>query len=606
MDSRFFSRNLPSLCSSAKSSSTHPLSLSSESPSKDELNQIKSLNIQHSIHHHHQNHYYSINFASRLILFQTFLGTTYRGSYFHYFSHSKFNHKCLKWLSCLYEMITFIGILLFMRNTFDNSIFQSMFNYTNKTYTMIFVFKLTGFCLLLEQIVMKFMTLFHGYSIVGVVYKIAKNSHWKKRYDCRFMYLYASFQLSINIIGFLLITNYVGYSIYMKIAYVAGAIIFGTSKLSVATIHSFVSVLINHRIQDWKNRFHQYQNYSKLLREIIEQRNHLKELNQRLSLIMFVKVIVNSIELASLICFIEDMYSTGQDSVIIMAIFCFLLSTWFELFINFNFNVMGFIVLCNVTLLTILGNVLIQVFEPTNPINVIGYNNNLMMMAKIYHCESHSKRLISSKIDKQLYRIILFQTIFDCTYMGEYFRRKNDGKKFQKYFTTLFAIIQETIYGIPAALLWYLSATSYSADYLFEETAVHNTMRYLFSLFHFCILIETLSVKLTNIFRGHRIIAIIQDIGNVGLANLNHIHYQQYYQSDKQRRQSIISNENNMMTRFRPLISNGEYHCLEQICTMHNSFYFIVMEMFDLKHSTMLSLVSYVMSNAILLIQTKD
>lgn len=466
MDSRFFSRNLPSLCSSAKSSSTHPLSLSSESSSKDELNQIKSLNIRSIHHHHHQDHYYSINFASRLILFQTFLGTTYRGSYFHYFSHSKFNHKCLKWLSCLYEMITFIGILLFMRNTFDNSIFQSMFNYTNKTYTMIFVFKLTGFCLLLEQIVMKFMTLFHGYSIVGVVYKIAKNSHWKKRYDCRFMYLYASFQLSINIIGFLLITNYVGHSINMKIAYVAGAIIFGTSKLSVATIHSFVSVLINHRIQgififiknfqflineifhtDWKNRFHQYQNYSKLLREIIEQRNHLKELNQRLSLIMFVKVIVNSIELASLICFIEDMYSTGQDSVIIMAIFCFLLSTWFELFIvctssqsiqdqmndfiqyiqdciaimsdnnemiisslsidnqnnnngnnddngndnqtkttnhqqhivnnrryndddyrcldqiqrlekNFNFNVMGFIVLCNVTLLTILGNVL--------------------------------------------------------------------------------------------------------------------------------------------------------------------------------------------------------------------------------------------------------
>lgn len=143
-----------------------------------------------------------------------------------------------------------------------------------------------------------------------------------------------------------------------------------------------------------------------------------------------------------------------------------------------------------------------------------------MMMAKIYHCESHSKRLISSKIDKQLYRIILFQTIFDCTYMGEYFRRKNDGKKFQKYFTTLFTIIQETIYGIPAALLWYLSATSYSADYLFEETAVHNTMRYLFSLFHFCILIETLSVKLTNIFRGHRIIAIIQDIGsNINLSS---------------------------------------------------------------------------------------
>ena len=93
----------------------------------------------------------------------------------------------------------------------------------------------------------------------------------------------------------------------------------------------------------------------------------------------------------------------------------------------------------------------------------------------------------------------------------------------------------------------------------------------------------------------------------IALANIFRVHYNNYYKSHPERKQLINTNHNNLiMTGLRPIINDGEYHCLEQICMMHDSFYFTVMDMFDLKNSFMLSLASYVLSNAILLIQTKD
>ena len=93
----------------------------------------------------------------------------------------------------------------------------------------------------------------------------------------------------------------------------------------------------------------------------------------------------------------------------------------------------------------------------------------------------------------------------------------------------------------------------------------------------------------------------------IALASIHPIHYKNYQKSYPEKKQSINSDQNNMiMNGLRPIIDDGEYHCLEQICSMHDSFYFNVKEMFDLTNQTMLSLISYVLSNAILLIQTKD
>ncbi|KAH9506942.1 hypothetical protein DERF_011646 [Dermatophagoides farinae] len=382
--------------------------------------------------------------------------------------------------------------------------------------------------------------------------------------------------------------------------------------------------------------------------------------------------------------------------------------------------------------------------------------------------------------------------------MGEYFRR-NVVKKLQKNLIILFVIIQELFYLIPSTIIWYISKTSYAADFQFKGTAVHNTMDYLIQIYHFCMMMEFSAIKMTNIFYGHRIIEIIQTIGdgtnidsssnsnrrllyyrfiyvfiiiiilmyssafgivasiierqpfaivigfmlggtifganisslatmylyaailvneriqsykeqlplysnygklfqemirlrdNIGHINshlsiamlvkiltcglrmatciciLDHLsikpslamlppaiafiimfldiwlscmasqsmhtemedfiheiqkhialavssnnnyHHHHHHHQQQQRNQSnkmMIMTNNNNNKSIRPLIINdSEYHCLEQICSMHDSFYFNVKEMFDLTNQTMLSLISYVLSNAILLIQTKD
>ncbi|XP_075679896.1 uncharacterized protein LOC142645999 [Dermatophagoides pteronyssinus] len=376
--------------------------------------------------------------------------------------------------------------------------------------------------------------------------------------------------------------------------------------------------------------------------------------------------------------------------------------------------------------------------------------------------------------------------------MGEYFYQYK-LKKFQKYLIILFALIMELLYGIFAFWFFYLSIKSVIADLLFSETAVHNTMDYLFRIFHLCIFLTATFNKFTNLFRGHHIIIILNNISSninlsnshrifhyrliylviifimilnaisfglfqsivenysrqfmfgfgiagiiyannavwvtaihiytailvneriqiykeqlpkfsnygillqemirlsdnirqinrllsaamltktltnvlmmatcictldhqlntakidwssmispmadlfamfidllvscmasqwmhkemgdfvctiqerIALASIHPIHYKNYQKSYPEKKQSINSDQNNMiMNGLRPIVNDGEYHCLEQICMMHDSFYFTVMDMFDLKNSFMLSLASYVLSNAILLIQTKD
>ena len=248
MDSRLFSEKFPSFLSSSsstKSSSTHPLTLNHSSTSS-ELNLNKSFNQVVVADD------YSLKFASKLFLFITLLGTTFRGCYFNYFCHhSKIYQNYLKWLSYLYELITFIGLLLFMQDLFNTKMFQTLFSHSNKTYTMTFVFKLAGFCLLLEQIVMKSMTLLNGPNILNIVHEIAKNCHWKhnERIRNRLLYFYILFQLFGNIFGSLSISIFVGHSFKKKLIYFVCGIIFSSNKLSVTLIHFFVSILINHRIQ---------------------------------------------------------------------------------------------------------------------------------------------------------------------------------------------------------------------------------------------------------------------------------------------------------------------------------------------------------------------
>ncbi|XP_027204458.2 uncharacterized protein LOC113798167 [Dermatophagoides pteronyssinus] len=378
-----------------------------------------------------------------------------------------------------------------------------------------------------------------------------------------------------------------------------------------------------------------------------------------------------------------------------------------------------------------------------------------------------------------LYRIILFQTIFGCSYNGEYFC-PNKLKTLKKYLVITIIMIQQVLYGIPSLWIWYLSATSYSADFIHNDSTVHDTMDYLSHLFHVCALVTSCFDKLTNIFRGHRIIVILNNIDTginlsnshrlfyyrliylfiisvmilyaisfsfiastienhsmpivfsftiagifyainvtwlaaiyvytailvneriqiykeelptfsnygillqeiirlrdnihhinhlssaamltktltnglmmatcictfdhqlntpkigwlpvistltylipmfidlsascmasqwmhkemgdfvraiqerIALANIFRVHYNNYYKSHPERKQLINSNHNNLiMTGLRPIINDGEYHCLEQICMMHDSFYFTVMDTFDLKNLFMLSLASY-------------
>lgn len=154
-------------------------------------------------------------------------------------------------------------------------------------------------------------------------------------------------------------------------------------------------------------------------------------------------------------------------------------------------------------------------------------------MAKVHNDESkssHSMDSITKKIDHHLYRIILFQTIFGCTYMGEYFYQYK-LKKFQKYLIILFALIMELLYGIFAFWFFYLSIKSVIADLLFSETAVHNTMDYLFRIFHLCIFLTATFNKFTNLFRGHHIIIILNNISsNINLSNSHRIfHYRLIY-----------------------------------------------------------------------------
>lgn len=165
-------------------------------------------------------------------------------------------------------------------------------------------------------------------------------------------------------------------------------------------------------------------------------------------------------------------------------------------------------------------------------------NVNVLIMAKILHLESQpsteseseSESKMGKKFDPHLYRIILFQTIFGCSYMGEYFH-PNELKTFPRCLILTFVIIQGILYAIPTTWIWYISATSYSADFLYKETTVHNTMDYLARIFHICIMMKSIFDKWTNIFRGRRIIAIMNDIGSLEGNHLSHriIYYRLIY-----------------------------------------------------------------------------